>query len=132
MNTITKVENPFVQAMREEESSTESARDEVLARRRERMEFWMSTMRNDSGKRVLGPTWNERLRASELAAKADGDFADESNPGPQLVTYRELLMTRAGTFVEVTPTHQIAMDNADLSETIDDVPEYAIEGFGDE
>lgn len=96
------------------------------------MEFWMAAMRDDSGKEALGPSWNDRLRASELAAKADGDFADEKSQGPQLVTYRELLMTRAGTFVEVAPTHQIALDNADLAEAVVDVPEYAIEGFGDE
>ena len=85
-------------------------------------------------KRWAALGWADRLRASELSAKADGDFAEDKTRGTQLVTYRELLMTRAGAVVEVDPPHKLSMADADLAEEIiveDNTPTYALEGFFD-
>lgn len=67
--------------------------DPLIADRKERQRFWTAMMRGEltrddvtlEGKLVkVGPSWNERMRASELLGRSCADFVDRkehSGPG---------------------------------------------------
>ena len=130
--------NSITTEIQAERRTTEDLRAEVEDRRRRRMAFWMGVMdldpeipaSTDKEGFELTPSYNDRLRASELAAKADGDFVSRVDVNVT-ATYREMIMTRAGRLEELAPAADQMMIDADvvqeliLEEAADD-KEYAL------
>ena len=117
--------NSITTELQAERKSTEDLRAEAEERRRRRMAFWMGVMDLDpevpastDAKGVeLTPSYNDRLRASELAAKADGDFVSRVDVNVT-ATYREMIMTRAGRLEELAPAADQMMIDADVVEEL--------------
>lgn len=130
--------NSITTEIQAERRTTEDLRAEVEDRRCRRMAFWMGVMELDPEVQAstdkegfeLTPSYNDRLRASELAAKADGDFVSRVDVNVT-ATYREMIMTRAGRLEELAPAADQMMIDADvveeliLEESADD-KEYAL------
>lgn len=105
--------SPIVESTRQELEKAEKLKAEMIERKARRIEFWMDTMDDIEQKMT------DRLRASELSAKADGDFVERKEV-TIASTYREILMTRAGTLEELEPPHKILMLEADFVEESED------------
>lgn len=105
--------SPIIESTRQELEKAEKLKAEIIERKARRIEFWMAAMDDEEQKMT------DRLRASELSAKADGDFV-ERREVTIANTYREILMTRAGSLEELEPPHKIFMLEADFVEEAED------------
>lgn len=76
--------NPKVQELLQRMSA--AARLETIATALERQEFWTRIMRND-----IDASLSERMRASELLGKVQGDFLEKREEAITLTIRREII-----------------------------------------
>lgn len=99
----------MLENMRADENSflrnEEKRRDLCLA-------FWINTVIDEEA----NP--NIRMRASELLAKANGQFVEKKEL-TLLGGYREMVMNAKGKLVELNPLHRNSLESADAMEYIE-------------
>lgn len=133
---------PIIAHSRGEVEYAEKERQEALDRKKRLYAFWLGVMDADEKLSTnsdkygvpIAPGFNERIRASELVAKADGLFVDYSRTDINMTsTYQEMITTRAGKMVELVQTTQSSLENADAVYEIElDAEEYDLAGDEDD
>lgn len=119
-SALPRIDMPIISETRLEVDKNEEMKAAIIERKQQRMEFWMGTMNSFEDKMA------DRIRASELAAKADGDFVERKEISVT-ATYREMLLTRAGKLEELEPPHKQSLLEADFVNEFEDAEELEYE-----
>lgn len=115
---LERIDSPIIASTKSEIEREAEFRSGAMERRRTRMEFWMGLVsgeESDPSQENGIPKLSDRIRASELAAKVDGDFVERKEVSI-VATYREMIMTKAGRLEELCPPSEFAMLDADIVE----------------
>ena len=105
-------ETPLTRMLKNMQADEQSFLRNEMMRKDLCLTFWIQTILDED----TNP--NVRMRASELLAKANGQFVEKKEL-TLLGGYREMVMNAKGKLVELNPLHRNSLESADAMEYIE-------------